>query len=176
MIAHRRRFCPSLENSLEPRAVLTHILSLPAAVSILHGTQIHPTIALTESASRTPTYQFGNTPSGFNFKATLDKAAIPQLTAAEKANLFLNTYKVIYHNGRSKNYPWAAISVKLDRGLHYVPGTVVAPAGGKLTVSTDSNDIQTLTFILPYGIPSGSSGFVAFQTKYSPPPYDPINA
>ncbi len=175
MIANRRRFQPGLDNSLENRTVQSRVLPLPAAVAIHYGTQTHPQIALTKNERQTPTYQYGNTPRHFTFRAKLDRRALPEYTAAEKANPYLNTYKVSYKNGTPKSFSWAAITIRLDHGLRYVPGAIVQPPGSKLTVTMDANGLQTLSLILPSGIPTGSSGYVAFVTKYTNPPYQPTN-
>jgi hypothetical protein len=96
----------------------------------------------------------------------LNRSAIPELKAAEKANPYLNTYVVSYHNGRKTSFPWAAINERLDHGLRYVPGTAITPPGSKLMTSIDSEHVQTLTLVLPHGIPSGARGSFAFQTRY----------
>lgn len=170
MRSSARRFRPNVDGTLEARKAPAQIIPLIAAVSINHGTQMHPSIALAKAGqARTPTYQYGNTPRNFFFKSKLDRKALPDLTAAEQSNRYLNTYVVSYNNKTATSFPWAAITVKLDPGLRYMPGRVNQPAGTNLVTSIDPNGIQTVSLVFPHGIPSGTQGLLAIGTKYKLP-------
>jgi hypothetical protein len=179
MTAHRRRFLATLEDPLEKRVVPGHVapilsplISLPQAIAIKYGSQTHPTgWAQKQGTSQTITYYTGGLPHRHQLVFTVKPVRSPnaQIAAQEAADPHLNSFKLSYHNQGNHALATATLVVRLNPGLHYIPGNELLPPSSKLTESTDSSGIQTLSLSFPDGMPAGAIGYLIFQTKnYGP--------